>query len=132
MNILQSFLSPANSEIAQIAIIAVLILIVLDILFGLANAIMHKEYSSSKMREGIAHKCAEIGFIIVGIVVDATIIAGIDLGFPAPVLMSVCIYLALMEIGSLLETFAKMNPALADSPLFKLLHSVQIKGDEHV
>ena len=124
MGIIEPFIIPVrDAQAAQAAIIAVLVLIVLDIVFGLANALIHREYSSQIMREGIAHKCAELGFILVGIVVDATIISGIDLGFAAPVLMSVCIYLCIMEIGSLLETFAKMNPALADTPLFKLLVS---------
>lgn len=114
-----------DNEIAQVAIIAVLFLIVLDVVFGLLNAFMHKEYSSDKMRAGIAHKCAELGFILVGIVADATIIGGFDLGFNAPVLVSICLYLALMEIGSLMETFSEMNPELAHSPLFQLLSTVQ-------
>lgn len=117
--------SVRDNDVAQVAIAAVLVLIVLDIIFGLLNALMHREYSSAKMRAGIGHKCAELGFILVGIVADGTIIGGLDLGFSAPVLVSACIYLCLMEVGSLLETFAAMNPALAESPLFKLLESTK-------
>ena len=125
-----AFLAPIRDSVAaQVGITAVLVLIVLDILFGLGNAIGHKEYSSEKMRQGIGHKCAELGFILVGLVVDATIIGGFDLGFSAPVLVSICVYLCLMEIGSLLETFADMNPQLAGSPLFKLLESVEHHGE---
>ena len=128
---LDAFLSPIrDSTAAQVGITAVLILMVLDIVFGLANAIAKGEYESSKMREGIAHKCAELGFILVGIIADATIIGGVDIGFTAPVLVTVCVYLAVMEIGSLLETFAKMNPQLAKSPLFKLLASVVSEHEE--
>lgn len=119
---LDAFLAPIrDSQPVQVAVIAVFALIVLDIVFGLGNALVSGTYSSEKMRKGIAHKCAELGFIIVGLVVDATIVAGIDLGFAAPVLMAICVYLCLLEIGSLLETFADMNPNLADSPLFKIL-----------
>ena len=57
-------------------------------------------------------------------------IGGVDLGFSAPVLVTVCVYLAVMEIGSLMETFAKMNPQLASSPLFKLLASVTTHEEE--
>ena len=122
---IDAFLSPIrDSTAAQVGITAVLVLMALDIIFGLANALGKGEYESAKMREGIAHKCAELGFILVGIVADATIIGGVDLGFSAPVLVTICVYLAVMEIGSLLETFAKMNPQLASSPLFKLLASV--------
>lgn len=126
-----AFLAPVrDSTAAQVGIAAVLVLIVLDIVFGLVNALAKKEYSSAKMREGIGHKCAELGFILVGIVADATIIGGLDLGFSAPVLVSVCVYLAVMEIGSLLETFARMNPQLAGSPLFKILDSVKSHVEE--
>lgn len=124
--ILESFVSPLrDNPAAEMAIVSVLVLIVLDIIFGLINALIKHEFSSKKMRQGIAHKCAELGFILVGIVIDATIVGGFDLGFAAPVLVSVCIYLALMEIGSLLETFAALNPQLADSPLFRLLESTK-------
>ena len=128
---LDAFLAPVrDSTAAQVGITAVLILMALDIVFGLANAIAKGEYQSSKMREGIAHKCAELGFILVGIIADATIIGGVDIGFTAPVLVTICVYLAVMEIGSLLETFAKMNPQLAKSPLFKLLASVVPEHEE--
>lgn len=122
---LDAFLSPVrDSTVAQIGITAVFILILLDIIFGLANALWQKKYSSEVMRQGIGHKCAELGFILVGLIVDATIVGGFDLGFQAPVLITICVYICLMEIGSLLETFADMNPQLANSPLFKLLDSV--------
>ena len=122
---IDAFLAPVRDSVpAQVGITAVFVLIGLDILFGLVNAISKKEYSSEVMRQGIGHKCAELGFLLVGVVVDATIIGGFDLGFSAPVLVTVCVYICLMEIGSLLETFAEMNPQLAHSPLFKLLESV--------
>ena len=128
---LDAFLSPVrDSTVAQIAITAVFIFILLDIIFGLANALWQKKYSSEVMRQGSGHKCAEFGFILVGLVVDATIVGGFDLGFQAPVLITICVYICLMEIGSLMETFADMNPQLANSPLFKLLDSVVHRDQE--
>lgn len=128
---LDAFLSPVrDSTVAQIGITAVFILILLDIVFGLANALWQKKYSSEIMRQGIGHKCAELGFILVGLIVDATIVGGFDLGFQAPVLITICVYICLMEIGSLMETFADMNPQLANSPLFKLLDSVVHRDQE--
>jgi len=35
-----------------------------------------------------------------------------------------------MEIGSLMEIFAKINPQLAESPVFRLLSSVHIINDD--
>ena len=117
--VLQGFIWPIQQN--EAAILAVLLLIALDIVFGLANAIIKKEYRSSKMREGIGHKCAELGVVLVGIVSDAAVNAGLDIGFDVPVLASICVYLCIMEIGSLLETFAKMNPSLVGMPVFKVL-----------
>lgn len=128
---LDAFISPIRDSVAaQVGIIAVLVLMALDVIFGLANAFSNKEYTSEKMRKGIAHKCAEFGFIIVGVIVDAAITGGLDIGISAPVLVAICVYLILMEIGSLLETFACMNPALAHSPLFKLLDSVRHESED--
>ena len=110
-----------DNTTAQVALMAVLLLILLDWVFGVANALAHKEFSSAKMREGIGHKRSELGFCLVGIVVDGTIIGGVDLGYTAPCFTAICVYIALMEIGSLLEIFSRMNPQLADSPIFKLL-----------
>ena len=105
----------------QVALMAVLLLILLDWVFGVANALAHHEFSSTKMREGIGHKCSELGFCLVGVVIDGTLIGGVDLGYTAPVFTVVCMYICLMEIGSLLEIFCKMNPAMADNPIMQLL-----------
>ena len=121
---IDAFLAPVRDEqAAQVAVMAVLLLTVLDVIFGLVNAIASKSFSSAKMRAGIAHKSASMGFLLVGIVVDGTIIGGLDLGFSAPVLTTICVYLCLMEVASLLETFALLNPHLSNSPLFRLLEA---------
>ena len=121
---IDAFLAPIRDEqAAQVAVMAVLLLTVLDVIFGLVNAIASKSFSSAKMRAGIAHKSASMGFLLVGIVVDGTIIGGLDLGFSAPVLTTICVYLCLMEVASLLETFALLNPHLSNSPLFRLLEA---------
>lgn len=131
MYLVNTFIAPIRDCVpAQVAITALLILILLDWVFGISNALVHKEFSSSKMREGIGHKCAEIGFVIIGIVVDAMITSGLDLGFNGPILTTIALYLCIMEIGSLLEIFAKINPQLADSPVFRLLESVHIIRDD--
>jgi len=124
---LDVFLQPVrDNPQAQVAICAVLLLIALDIIFGLMNAFIHKEYSSQKMREGIAHKAIELLFVMLGVILDATIIAGIDLGYTAPVLTTICVYELVMEIGSLMETSVKIWPHLGETPVFKFLASVHV------
>lgn len=130
MMLLEAFLSPVRDCFpAQVAIVALLVFILLDWVFGIGNACMKHEFSSEKMRQGIGHKCSELGFVLVGIVVDAMVMAGLDIGFNGPILVTVVVYLCIMEIGSLLEIFAKINPALADSPAFRLLATAHIIHD---
>ena len=131
MQLIEVFLSPVRDCLpAQVAIIALLLLIFLDWIFGIGNALMKHEFSSEKMRLGIGHKCTELGFVVVGIVVDAMITSGLNIGFTGPILTTISVYLCVMEIGSLLETFALINPMLAESPVFKLLKTVHIVQDE--
>lgn len=125
------FLSPMrDNPVAQVAVTAVLLLTVLDVLFGLVNALMSGTFSSAKMREGIKHKSASLGFVLVGIVADGTIVGGLDIGLDAPVLVTICVYICIMEILSLLETFVALNPELESSPLFKLLAVSGVVGDK--
>lgn len=121
------FLAPVRDCFpAQVAIIALGILILCDWIFGIGNALMKHEFSSEKMRQGIGHKCSELGFILVGIIADAMVSAGLNIGFTGPILTTIAVYLCIMEIGSLLETFSKINPQLAESPVFKLLSSAHV------
>lgn len=127
MTLIETFFAPVRDCFpAQVAIIALLILILLDWVFGIGNACMKHEFSSEKMRHGIGHKCTELGFIAVGIIADAMITSGLNIGFSGPILTTIALYLCIMEIGSLLETFSLINPELADSPVFKLLKTVHI------
>lgn len=130
ISIIDVFLAPVRDCFpAQVAIISLLLLISLDWIFGIGCACMHHEFSSSKMREGIAHKCSELGFILVGIIADAMLSAGLDLGFNGPILTVIALYMCIMEIGSLLEIFAKINPNIANSSVFKLLASAKMVKD---
>lgn len=131
MLLFETFLSPVRDCFpAQVAIIALLLLILLDWVFGIGNACMKHEFSSEKMRQGIGHKCSELGFVMLGIVMDAMITSGLDIGFEGPILTTVAVYLCVMEIGSLLEIFAKINPQLAESPVFKLLATAHVIKDQ--
>lgn len=110
----------------QAALMGLLILMVLDFVFGVINACIKGNYKSSKMHEGLGHKCTELGYVMVGVVADGLIFAGLDIGVTGPILGFILAYLCVMEIGSLLEIFADMNPKLAESPLMKILASVKV------
>lgn len=125
------FLAPVRDcQQVQIALMAMLILTAADIIFGLGNAIASKSFSSAKMRDGIKHKSASFGLVLIGIVVDGLVCSNINIGFDAPVLMSACVYLCLMEIASLCETFKLLNPQFAGSKLLNLFEVASKDDDE--
>lgn len=114
-----------DNPIVQAMLFAVLILILCDMLFGIVNACMHHEFSSKKLREGLMHKTGELALVIVGVIVDGLIFAGIDVGMNGPILGVMLTAIIVMEIGSLMELAAKMNPELAKLQVFKMLASVK-------
>ena len=118
-----------DNQPAQVALCCVFVLILCDWLFGIINAIQHQEFSSTKMREGLYHKAAEVGLLFVGVMVDGALLGGFDFGYSAPVFTTVCVYICAMEVGSLLEIFAKMNPDLQNSPIFAALDSVKLNAE---
>lgn len=82
--------------------IAPLILMALDIITGYCNAWKNNETSSSKMRDGLGKKCAELCYIIVGVLLKFAI--GVDMA-----MYGLVIYVCFMEIISLAENCDKLG-----------------------
>ena len=98
MHTLEVFLQPVQDPRAQIAIIALFILALLDVLFGVINAIfVQHNFSSHEFRAGLIRKISNFGIIIAADVVDGMLLGGLELGFQ-PVLMVVSVSLTLMEL----------------------------------
>lgn len=114
-----------DNQIIQAMLFAVLILILADMLFGIINACAHHEFSSKKLREGLIHKTGELALVLVGVIVDGLIFAGVDVGINGPILGVMLTAIIIMELGSLMEISAQMNPALQEIKVFKLLASVK-------
>ena len=125
-----AFWAPVHENPAvQTMLSAVLLLIVADLAFGMLGAIVQKDFKSTKIREGLAHKCSEFAFLIVADVIDALLYAGIDLPFEIPngcALMVVGIALIVMEIASIMEVATRINPKLSENPLFRILDDAHI------
>ena len=85
--------------------------ILLDMITGLIKAFKEKAYCSSVMREGLFHKAGSILVICFGALVDYAQ-TFIDLGVTIPVALSLCAYIVLMEIGSIIENVCKINPEI--------------------
>lgn len=117
----QYFLAPIMDQKAQVAIIALMILALMDVLFGVANAFfIQHDFSSHEFRNGLVRKLGNLGMVAMADVIDAMLLGGLELGVQ-PVLMTITVSLAVMEIMSLLEIFAEMHPEISDAPWYKML-----------
>ena len=126
-----------TNQAIDVALVAVLFLIGVDLLSGMLQAVINKNFSSTKIREGLIHKCSELLVLLVGLILDALIFSGVDLGigfdFNAPVTLIAAISIVIMELASIMENLIKINPGLKANPIFKALAAAHvIKSGENV
>lgn len=96
-----------------------LVLMGMDILLGLAGAVKDHSVQSSRMREGLWHKCGSIGLIVLAYVLEVAV-DHVDLGVVFPGVLVVCAYIILMEVGSCLENLVVLNPGLRNNPIMRV------------
>lgn len=104
-------------ELIVIGIVFLLVLI--DYITGVVNAIMQGELSSKKMREGLGHKFTYLAVICVALIVEYGS-DYINLGIELPVFIPVCTGICLTEITSIVENCVKINPELSSSNIFNI------------
>lgn len=90
--------------------------ILLDFITGIIKAFKNKEFTSSVMREGLFHKAGSIVVIVFGVLVDYAQ-GFMDLGITIPLASTLCVYISLMEIGSIIENICIINPAIIPTKL---------------
>lgn len=79
-----------------------IILMALDVFTGYINAVIKREVSSRKMREGLGHKVAELIYIIVGYFISIV--------FNVPQIeYFISIYIIVMELISIMENAEKLG-----------------------
>ena len=97
--------------------------IILDFITGLVKAFSTKSYNSSVMREGLFHKAGSIMVVVFGSLVDYAQ-SYMDLGVSIPVATTLCIYICLMEIGSIIENVCIINPRIIPDKLQSYFHKL--------
>lgn len=112
-------------ELITVGIVFLLVLI--DYVTGVVNAIMRGELSSERMRQGLAHKFTYLAVICVALIVEYGS-DYINLGIELPVFIPVCAGICLIEITSIMENCIKINPELSDS---NILNIFNINKKEH-
>lgn len=108
-------------------LVIVLAFVVLDILTGIVKAFATTGFDSSIMRQGFFHKLGELLSIALCMVVDYTMPRfGIS---DLPNLANMCcLYLCVMEVGSIIENLGKINPELT-GPLNQIF--AKLKGENN-
>lgn len=113
-------------EWQPIAVAAVMM--ALDILTGFAAATKNGAVESGKMREGLWHKAGFIGLVILAYIWEVGSIwinlETATLGFSIPEVPAVgviCAFIVAIEIVSILENLAALNPDIAHLPIIKQL-----------
>lgn len=85
------------------------IMIILDVVSGIASAASRGELRTSKLREGLMHKLALVLTIVLAIALEyASDVLPIDV--KVPLVIPVCAYITLMEACSVYENIKSMNP----------------------
>lgn len=115
------FFIPIMDTQAQTAVIALCILGLLDVAFGVLNAMfVQHDFSSHDFRSGLIRKLSNLGMVAAADVIDAMLLGGLELGCQ-PVLLTITVSLALMELTSLLEIYAEMHPEISETSWWKML-----------
>lgn len=124
---LEVFYAPIrDNTLVDVLLVAVCLLVLCDLVFGMAAAAKNGEFDSSKVRQGLWHKTGEFALIVLAMVIDALLLAGVTVPFDIPngsAIVAVTTGLCVMEISSLLEIAVRLNDQLAHLPIFKLLAS---------
>ena len=97
--------------------------ILMDFVTGLIKSFASKSYNSSVMREGLFHKTGSIMVIVFGGLVDYAQ-GFMELGISIPVASSICIYICLMEIGSIIENVCVINPRIIPDKIQSYFHKL--------
>lgn len=98
--------------------------ILMDYGTGVANAIMHNQMSSGKMRNGLWHKFAYIVVISTAFLIEYGA-QWLELGFNLPIVTPVLVSICLIEITSILENCIKINPELKNNKVLNIFSESQ-------
>lgn len=102
-------------------ILAILVFVITDYITGIIGAIMHKNLSSTKMREGLGHKFTYLCVFFIAWFIDFEM-AHIDIGFHSALTPTVTIGIVFVELSSIIENIGKINPELTQTEFMKIFN----------
>ena len=111
-------------------LIATGVLIIGDYVSGMAKAIVQHNISSQIMREGLWHKFAYV--MAVGLAAFLQLASQhINLGYDIPLIPLVCGFIVMIEVSSIIENLAEVNPEIADSKLLQYFNVTKTPEANH-
>lgn len=102
------------------AIAGAFILMLFDMVSGIIQAVMNREFRSSTMRTGLGHKAVLALIILLAICIEILSDHVSGLGFGGVTIYVVCVAIIIMEVASIMENLSKAYPELADLPVMKI------------
>lgn len=102
------------------AIAGAFILMLFDMVSGIIQAVMNREFRSSTMRTGLGHKAVLALIILLAICIEILSAHVAGLGFGGVTIYVVCVAIIIMEVASIMENLCKAYPDLADLPVMKI------------
>lgn len=119
------------SEQMMWALIACLVMMILDIITGFTAAWKNKNIQSTKMRDGLFHKGTLVLIIILAWLCELFVMHVPDLGITIPLVIPACAFIFAMELVSITENAAEINPELKGSKLLQLFKTADDTEGDH-
>ena len=110
-------------------IVIACVFMVLDLITGFCAAVKNHEVQSTKMKQGLWHKCGFLLAIVFGCLCEYAM-SYVDLGFTMPIQVAVCTFIIIIEVMSILENLGKLSPELAASGFLKIFKSDKIPAED--
>lgn len=94
------------------------VMMAVDVITGYIAAMFNNSVDSTRLKKGLYGKLGEVVAIIVGFIAQYAILVfgDVPLGFQVdmPIGITVCAYIFLMELISVIENIGCMNPAIGE------------------
>lgn len=106
------------------------LMMLIDMVTGISQAIYNRSFKSSTMRHGLCHKATLSLIIILVICIEILSSHIVGLNFGGITVYVVCIAIIGMEFASILENIKQAYPELADTPIMKIFEHANVDTDD--
>ena len=106
------------------------LMMLFDMVTGIAQAIFNCSFKSSTMRRGLCHKATLSLIIMLVICIEILSSHIVGLNFGGITIYVVCGAIIGMEFASILENIKQVYPELADTPIMKIFEHANADTDD--